>query len=114
MKMFRKLALAASFGLVGCATAQPLPDHPGAIGAIQSYYNSNAWEEGARCVLPRMDVTQTKVIEDTPERLVVEVRYYWQDETRESDTFGNVCNGFATRTFTLAEGRVIKMTGEQR
>ncbi len=107
------LMAAAAAALAGCSTLQPLPDHPGAVAAIESYYAAHAWEEGARCVSPSMQVTQTRVLEDTPGRLVVETRYYWRDGKRTAKAPG-FCSGFSTRTFTLEEGRVVAMTGEQR
>ncbi|HEX2527229.1 MAG TPA: hypothetical protein VHL31_13155 [Geminicoccus sp.] len=113
MIMLRNLSTAALLVLVGCTTVD-VPGHPEAIAAIQSYYAANAWEEGARCVSPSMTVTRTNILEDTPERLVVEARYYWQDGRRSSDNAAVTCSGFETRTFTLAQGRVVSMTGEQR
>jgi hypothetical protein len=100
--------------LAGCTTVQPVPGHPDALAAIEDYYRQHAWEDGARCLLPRMNITRVDVQESSPERLVAEVRYYWRDERHETDTSGNICNGFATRTFTLSQGRVVDMTGEQR
>src|SRR4051812_8302140 len=114
MSRLHNLTMAAVLGLAGCNAVQPLPDHPGAIAAIQDYYAGHAWEEGARCTLPSMQVTQTKVIEDTPDRLVVEARYFWQDGRQTEGDFMGFCSGFSTRTLTLADGRVIAMTGEQR
>jgi hypothetical protein len=100
--------------LAGCATSQLLPDQPGVIAAIEDYYRDHAWENGARCVLPEMQVTHADVIDRTDGREQVEVRYYWEDERTETDLAGNTCNGFGTRVFTIAEGRVTEMTGEQR
>ena len=111
---FRLSVIAAVLGVGGCSTLQPIPDHPGAIASMESYYAAHAWEEGARCVLPSMQVTQTKVIEDQPDRLVVEARYYWEDGRTQSDGGANICSGFNTRTFTLSQGQVTDMTGEQR
>jgi hypothetical protein len=113
MNMLRCLGLAGGLALMGCAAVQ-VPDHPDAIASIQDYYAANAWEDGARCVSPSMNVTQTKVLENTPDRLVVETRYYWRDDRRMSDAGADLCSGFATRTFTLSQGRVVAMTGEQR
>jgi hypothetical protein len=73
--LLRNLVLAGGIIFVGCSTVE-VPDHPGAIASIQNYYHANAWEEGARCVSPSMQMTQTKVLEDTTDRLVVEARYY--------------------------------------
>jgi hypothetical protein len=113
MTIVRWLTLAGSLAVAACASVQ-VPDHPGAVAAIQDYYAANAWEDGARCVSPSMDVTQTRILEDTPDRVVVEARYYWRDDRRMSDAGADLCSGFATRTFTLSQGRVVSMTGEQR
>jgi hypothetical protein len=113
MSLLRNLVFIGLLGIAGCSTVQ-VPEHPEAIGAIQSYYAANAWEDGARCVSPSMTVTESKVLENTPDRLVVEARYYWRDGRRMSDGGADLCSGFATRTFTLSQGRVIAMTGEQR
>ena len=114
MTLARGLMLAAALGLAGCGAGRQLPDHPGTIGAIRTFYAQHAWEDGSRCVLPRMDVTQANILEESPDRLVVEVRYYWKDDRTSTDTMGNTCTGFATRTFTLSQGQVIKMSGPQR
>ncbi|WP_027132758.1 hypothetical protein [Geminicoccus roseus] len=113
MNMHYGPALAALLGLAGCTAPQALPDHPGAVAAIEDYYAAHAWEEGARCVQPSMQVTQAKVLDDAPDHLVVEARYHWRDGRRSSKAAG-FCSGFATRTFTLDDGRVVAMTGEQR
>jgi uncharacterized protein YcfL len=97
-----------------CTTTQILPGHPDAIPAIESFYDRNAWEEGARCVGPSMSVTRAEVLEETANRLVVQVRYYWRDNRLMSDRGASTCSGFATRTFTLENGAVVSMTGEQR
>jgi hypothetical protein len=100
--------------LASCTITPPLPDHPGAVAAIEDYYRQHAWEEGARCVLPRMDVTQADVVKASEDRLVVDVRYFWRDSRNESDNSGTTCAGFASRTFTLVQGQVVEMAGEQR
>ncbi|WP_157505688.1 hypothetical protein [Geminicoccus roseus] len=108
------LPLGIVLALAGCSTTQPLPDHPGAVAAIEDYYRGHAWEKGARCVLPEMDVTRAEILDSAPDRLVVQVRYFWSDQRRSTDNFANTCNGFETRTFTLVQGQVVEMTGEQR
>ncbi|HWL72059.1 MAG TPA: hypothetical protein VNS22_27265 [Geminicoccus sp.] len=114
MNMRPWLAAAVLAALAGCSTLQPpLPDHPDAVAAIEAYYRAHAWEEGARCISPSMQVTQADVLEDTPDRLVVQTRYYWRDGKRSSKAAG-FCSGFSSRTFTLEGGRVVGMTGEQR
>jgi hypothetical protein len=94
-----------------------------------SYYDNNAIEENATCTRPRMrSVTGTQVVDETPEQVVMNVRYYWYDEGQiELDRGGlpfpgpifQRCNGFAERTFTfvkLTDGSldVRSMSGPQR
>ena len=100
--------------LSACATTPLLPDQPGAIQAMEDYYAAHAWEEGARCVMPEMSITAAKVLSSTDGRTVVDVRYYWSDDRMQSDRVGNTCTGFASRQFTLDQGRVVAMSGEQR
>ena len=107
------MSIGALIGLAACAP-QTLPDHPGAVAAIESYYRDHAWEDGARCVMPEMDVTRADLIQDQDDRLVVKTRYYWEDERHQNVGGSNICQGFATRTFTLQGGRVIGMSGTQR
>ncbi|WP_159717276.1 hypothetical protein [Geminicoccus flavidas] len=108
------LLLATAVLLAACSTTPLLPDQPGAVGAIEDYYARHAWEEGARCVLPRMSVTAAEVVESADGRTVVEVRYFWRDNRLQSDNGATTCAGFASRRFTLEGGRVVAMTGEQR
>ena len=89
--------------------------------AIRLYYERNASEGGARCFRPYIDgFTRLAVVEDTPNRLVVEARYFFRDRAQEGGAGegGNVCAGFSERTFTLAREQdgtpvVTGMTGEQ-
>ncbi|WP_027135961.1 hypothetical protein [Geminicoccus roseus] len=125
-RLARALAggLAAMLLLAGCAATTDLGPYSDLKWKIESFYRDHAWEEGARCVLPSMSITQWEVLEETPEKLVVGVRYAWQD-----DRFGgydpmlgrneaNICSGFNSRVFTVAKGpaglQVESMTGEQR
>jgi hypothetical protein len=88
--------------------------------AIRRYYERHASEGGARCFRPYIDgFSRVSVLEDTPNRLVVETRYFIRDRAQEGGPGGgSVCAGFNERTFTLARdenGRlaVTNMTGEQ-
>ncbi|HEX2524715.1 MAG TPA: hypothetical protein VHL31_00210 [Geminicoccus sp.] len=114
MKSISGLLVMTALSLTACASVQPVPNHPNAIATIERYYRYHAWEEGGRCLVPDMTVTDTEVVENTPDRLVLNVRYYWKDRRTDSDTFGNTCNGFASRTFTLSQGQVVAMTGDHR
>jgi hypothetical protein len=105
--------------LAACATTPLLPEYPDAPEQIRRFYREHAWERGATCVLPRMDtISDIKVVRDTPEQLVVEVRYWWIDDTRQGGDYGaNLCAGVDTRTFTFdrTDGlRITGMSGEHR
>lgn len=119
--------LAALGLLAACATPGPqLAGIEGGQWAVVRYYEQNAWERGATCPSPRMRVLGWRVVDQTPERTVVDVRYSWWDESRrDADRwpwFGGgfgVCEGFGERQFVLVPGgqagsSVRQMTGEQR
>lgn len=120
----RRAALAGLVLLAGCAQTTDLGPYSDLRWKIESYYRDHAWEEGARCVLPSMSVLRWEVLEDTPEKLVVGVRYAWQDDrnTGFDPELGRyqagTCQGFNSRVFTIAKGpaglQVQSMTGEQR
>jgi hypothetical protein len=99
---------------------------PGLQWQIQRFYLDRATEEGGMCTAPAIrSITQTTVLEDTEEQLVLRVRYFWRDEGMQPD-FDRLplisavsCQGFAERDFTLArmtDGslQVTGMTGEMR
>jgi signal transduction histidine kinase len=124
-----RAVLAALLLLAGCGYQGPaVAGYPGLQFKIESFYDSNATEQNWTCTQPRMrGVTGAQVVEETPERVVMNVRYYWYDEaqTIEEDNlpfpgpFFQRCNGFAERTFTFAKRTdgsldVIGMTGSQR
>jgi hypothetical protein len=108
--------------LVGCAAARIESAHfgppAGIERAIRLYYERHASEGGGRCFRPYIDgFSRVTMLEDTPDRLVVQARYFYRDRFQDGDG-GQVCTGFNERTFTLArdqDGRpvVLKMTGEQ-
>lgn len=115
--------------LAGCGYKGPgVAGYPGLQFQIQSFYDARATERGWTCTRPRMrSVTAAEVIEETPEHVVMNVRYYWYDEG-QTITEDNVpfaapvlqrCNGFSERTFTFAkrtDGSLepTAMTGPQR
>jgi hypothetical protein len=124
----RFFAVACSVVLVllaGCAATRIESAHFGPPAeierAIRLYYERNASEGGARCFRPYIDgFTRISVLEDTPNRLVVEARYFYRDRAQEGGAGegGNACTGFNQRTFTLARDQdgapiVTGMTGEQ-
>ena len=120
------LALAGLL-LAGCAPRNPeLAAYRGVEFAIESFYETYAFERNATCLRPEIAIAGIETLEDAPEKLVLKVRYFWEDRTfgRDQEMFprrggGSWCSGFDERIFTLAkrpDGRVsvIAMTGPQR
>ena len=117
--------IAAAVLVAGCAASQAPPTgfaEPQALErAVMSYYESHATEENRTCLKPFMyGVTQVEVIEEQPERLVVDVRYLYRDRNKDDrgDGLGRECSEYGERRFTLAKGakgiEVLDMTGPQR
>jgi hypothetical protein len=87
--------------------------------SVMRYYERHATEENRTCLSPYIDgVTQVDVVEDTPERVVVDVRYLYRDRSKDDtgeNGFGRECSGYASRRFTLGKGaagvEVLGMTG---
>ncbi len=110
-----------------CAPRNPeLAAYSGLTFAIEGHYARYAFERNATCLRPEMAIAGIETLEDTPERLVLRVRYFWEDRAfgRDEEMFprrggGSWCSGFDERIFTLAkrpDGRVtvVSMTGPQR
>jgi hypothetical protein len=113
------IALAAALG--GCGyEGPPLAGYPGLQFEVVSFYDARAIEGAAVCTRPRMTPTRATVVEETPERVVMDVRYHFRDESHDDLSLGQArCNGWAERTFTLAKTAgggldVVAMTGPQR
>jgi hypothetical protein len=63
------------------------------------------------------------VVENAPDRLVVDVRYFYRDRSKDDrgqdQGHGRECTGFAGRQFTFGKGKtggveVLDMTGQRR
>jgi len=110
--------------LAGCATRLPSTGfaEPAALeGALQRYYAGHATEQHGYCLSPYISgLTQTEMVAQQPERLVVDVRYLYQDRFKNSDdNGGHECTGYAGRRFTFGKGpggavEVLDMTGPRR
>ena len=113
--------------LAGCAGMNSLAGRDGLVVPVRNYYADHATEEGGICPTPIIrSITSTEVLEETDERLVLRLRYAYQDRsnTIEVDALGFImpqgCTGFATRTFTISVGpeggpaEVLDMSGERR
>lgn len=114
-----------ALSLAGCGWPGPgLAGQPGLQRDIQSFYAARAMEANARCPNPQMtSITGADVVEDTPERLVLDIRYYWVDDGQTVDSGGGgskiICRDRGQRRFTFArdpQGRleVVGMGGPQR
>jgi len=124
----RAKGLLAGLGLLlaGCGVKGPaLAGYEGLQFKVRSYYAEHASEYNATCLRPEIEgITRTRVVEDSEERLVVDVRYRFKDEQYAIEghpqiTHGrNTCEGFANRTFTIdktEDGLVVTaMSGERR
>lgn len=117
-------SLIACLTLAACSWQGPsLAGQPGLQWEVESFYADRATEDYARCPNPRMvAIIRQDVVEDTPERLVMDLRYRWMDDTQSIDSDGNskvVCQDWAERRFTFARGpdgrlSVVDMSGPQR
>jgi signal transduction histidine kinase len=123
------LPLACLLPLAACGVKGPgVAGYPGLQFPVQSFYDARATEQNWTCNQPRLQaITDAQVVDETPERVVMNIRYYWYDE-QNTITEDNVpfampalqrCNGWAERTFTftkMTDGSLVvqSMTGPQR
>ena len=112
------LGLLAVILVAGCASGSGLPAET--ERAIEAYYRTHASEEHDRCVAPYIDgFTRVEIVEDGPERQVVDARYLYGDRIKDRQANGGrQCVGFSGRRFTLAKTQtgleVIEMAGPRR
>ena len=116
MRRFRTVLL--PFLIAGCA-AGPGPLDPELTYLIRSYYRQHAAEKNYTCLAPEIrGITRVEVLEDTPERLVLRIRYHYRDNVYGLDGFlTGRCQDFATRTFVIDRRngyRVVGMSGPTR
>lgn len=98
---------------------------------VTSFYAAHAVEKHVFCTQPMMTPVRAEVVSETPERILMKVRYHWWDESQRSSEgtgdgqrrraggMGGYCNGWAERTFTIAKRaggglEVVGMTGATR
>ena len=120
----------------GCANTGPgsLGDTLELRRDIVWYYERKAWERNATCLQPKMSITDMRLLEETAERLVFDIRYIYDDPSygrRSNDGLfggpfggglgvpGNACFGSGERTFVVSKRQgggydVASMTGPQR
>ena len=109
------LAACAASRMPAASFAEPLELER----AVMRHYERHASEENRTCLSPYIEgITQVAVVEDTPERVVADVRYWYRDRSKDDtgeDGFGRECSGYASRRFTLGKGaagvEVLGMTG---
>jgi hypothetical protein len=98
------LALVASFAPACSWRGPPLAGFEGLQNQVVGFYRANATERQMSCTVVIMTPVAAEVVEDTPRRVVIDVRYRWTaDRARRGRGFGpGFCNGWGQRTFTLA------------
>jgi len=106
--------------------AWTLAGHPGLLYWIRFYYERNALEENGRCTAPLLEgVSRSEVLAEDQDQLVIRLDYRYRDRIRDEPRFPSgglrflrECQGFASRTFTIAKGpeglRVVSMDGPQK
>lgn len=130
LETMARIALPLALLLGGCGYQGPaVAGYPGLQNKIRWYYDSNAIEQNATCTQPRMQaITGTQIVDETPETVVMNIRYRWLDEGQLDYDRGGLplagipfqrCNGWAERRFTfvkMTDGNadVRSMTGPQR
>jgi HAMP domain-containing protein len=74
------LLLATALG--ACSWRGPsLAGYDGLQFEVISFYDANAMEKNATCPQPRMQaVTRAQVVEETPQRVVMNIKYHFRDE----------------------------------
>jgi hypothetical protein len=112
---------AAGVWLAACSIeGPPLAGREGLTWQVQRYYLEHASERRGMCPRPAIrTITRTEILEETEDRLVLRLRYSWEDEgQRDQDDVLSLlrpasCVGFATRDFTFAKlsGGGLQVTG---
>lgn len=128
----RTVVAATMLLLAACANANPdgLPAFYQLQFELESFYARRAQEQGASCNLPRMAITRAQVVEETNERYVLNVTYFWRDDAYgpdfdDDDDFfltpspASFCQGWSQREFVVAKRTgggysVTSMSGPQR
>jgi hypothetical protein len=109
---------AAMMALAIPACTTPTDEFAGIEPQILAFYEARAFERNATCPRPFIrSITRAEERSDDGRLVVLSVDYVWDIRLRSS-RFGNTCQGFGSRLFTLertGDGlRVVEMSGEQR
>jgi hypothetical protein len=116
----RKLTSGLLLSLLSACAMQPeLAAYPDAAPQIRRFYEQRAWELNATCTDPRIQtITAGTVVEDTPERLVLAVRYRYEPFNQTMEYGILSCKDWGERNFTFrkVDGtlQLESMSGEQR
>ena len=123
------IAVATLFACAGDPAQNPawqLAGYPGLLFPIKVYYERNALEENGRCTAPLLEgVSRSEILAEDQDQLVVALTYRYRDAIRDEPRLpsGNLpflreCEGFASRTFTIAKSEqglaVAGMDGPQK
>jgi hypothetical protein len=111
--------------IAGCATRLPSASfaEPAVLErAMNNYYESHAMEQWGYCMTPHIEgLTQVAVVENQPDKLVVDIRYLYRDRQKDNsqNSFTQDCVSYAGRQFTFGKGNtggveVVDMTGLRR
>lgn len=93
--------------LAACASRIPETSFapPDAVErAVTRYYERHASEENRTCLTPYIDgLARVAVVEEQPDRLVLDVRYLYRDRLKDDNGngIGSECVAYAARQFTL-------------
>jgi hypothetical protein len=107
-------AFLGALSLAACTSN--LAGEPGLMADVKRYYDQHAIEVGGRCQTPLLGtVLSSNVLERSPERLVIRIRYAYSQPKAQ---YQGECDGFGDRTFTIAgqsgKFEVVEMSGTQR
>ena len=112
--------------VIAVATLFACAGDPGLLFPIKVYYERNALEENGRCTAPLLEgVSRSEILAEDQDQLVVALTYRYRDAIRDEPRLpsGNLpflreCEGFASRTFTIAKSEqgltVAGMDGPQK
>lgn len=122
--MRRSAAWLLTMALSACGWQGPaLEGHAGLQWQVISFYDAHAVEGQWSCPNPAMQsVTSSRVVEDTPGKVVMDIRYYWVDWSQAVDVQGGsitTCRDWDERSFTFTKAsdgslQVQSMTGPQK
>jgi hypothetical protein len=114
-------AAVAVAGLVAACADGPWQP-PAYETAIKRYYEAHASERNGQCLAPYIDgFTTLQVVEDTPQRMVIDARFLYRDRIKDGGDQNSMmlgCTRYGARSFVLTRSddryEVVEMTGRRR